>query len=838
MAEAVNVMSGEQPGAGSVERRTLPERQARWQRSDRFGAFAAALGAFSAAHARTVLMLSWLFAAGSALLIARLTVDAGFAALLPANTESVRQVHALEHRVSVPASYMIGVEAADPTLRAAAVADLLARGAHLDPSLVSGVTFDDKAARDFAWSNRWLFVPVSELESAREFLRTKLERASPFDLGLDDSDETDSAGVDALRKRLDDAKREAEKPGTFVSKDGHLQLVFLRTTFSGGDVNRGRALTALLRQSATDVERAHPGIKIGLAGDVVTTLAEHDALLRGMLLSTLATAGLVLGALFLFYRSTLAVGALSWALTAGVLATFALTYLTIGHLNIASAFLSSIVIGNGINSGLVLLARYSEERHNGLGVSEALDVATRGTAPGTLAAALTATVAYGSLALTPFRGFRDFGIIAAMGMVVCWLSAYVVLPAGLTIAGARIRGRSPARLGELLGRITPDHPRTAAVGLLLLGVTSAAAMHYLISDPLENDLRNLRSYTSALDEASRWMDKFDHAFGHGLDGGFAIGVERRSDASAVAARLRAVDVGKPERTRLFSSIHTLDDSLPVDQARKLTVLGEIRRLLDSPLLKHLSADERQRLGELRPPNDLAALRDQDVPQELAWPFTERNGDRGRIVLANTGLAVDSWRVSSLVSFARTVRGMKLGQGVIVGGSAFVFSDMLEAMRRDGPRATLAAALGSFLVVLALFRGSRYAGVTLVCAALGTTGLLSSAWALGIKVNFLDFVALPITIGIGVDYAVNIAARAREVGGPNAGRAALTSTGPVVMLCSYTTIVGYASLLFSQNRGIHSFGLSAMIGELTCLTAATVLAPALIDRPLRDRRKAE
>jgi hypothetical protein len=369
-------------------------------------------------------------------------------------------------------------------------------------------------------------------------------------------------------------------------------------------------------------------------------------------------------------------------------------------------------------------------------------------------------------------------------------------------------------------------------------VTTAAAAHYLISDPLENDLRNLRSYTAALDEASRWMDKFDHAFGHGLDGGFAIGVERRSEASVVAARLRAVDLGKPERARLFSSIHTLDDGLPTDQATKLTVLGEIRALLDSPLLKRLSADERQRLAELRPPNELAPLGDQDVPPELAWPFTERNGQRGRIVLANTGLGVDSWRVSSLVSFARTVKRMDLGRDVVVGGSAFVFSDMLEAMRRDGPRATLAAALGSLLVVLALFRGSRYARVTLVCAALGTTGLLSCAWALGIKVNFLDFVALPITIGIGVDYAVNIVARARGISGPRAGRAALVSTGPVVVLCSYTTIVGYASLLFSQNRGIHSFGLSAMIGELTCLTAATLLGPALLDAPLRMRRNTE
>ena len=61
-----------------------------------------------------------------------------------------------------------------------------------------------------------------------------------------------------------------------------------------------------------------------------------------------------------------------------------------------------------------------------------------------------------------------------------------------------------------------------------------------------------------------------------------------------------------------------------------------------------------------------------------------------------------------------------------------------------------------------------------------------------------------------------------------------STGPVVLLCSYTTVVGYASLLFSDNRGIHTFGLSAMIGELTCIAAALFLAPALLDLPATRR----
>ena len=111
-------------------------------------------------------------------------------------------------------------------------------------------------------------------------------------------------------------------------------------------------------------------------------------------------------------------------------------------------------------------------------------------------------------------------------------------------------------------------------------------------------------------------------------------------------------------------------------------------------------------------------------------------------------------------------------------------------------------------------------------------MLGCAALLGLKINFLDFVALPITIGIGIEYAVNIATRERQEG-PGRGARPGHRRGAVA-LCSYTTIVGYGSLLLSQNLGIRSFGLAAMLGELTCLGVALFLAPALLDFGLRRR----
>ena len=55
----------------------------------------------------------------------------------------------------------------------------------------------------------------------------------------------------------------------------------------------------------------------------------------------------------------------------------------------------------------------------------------------------------------------------------------------------------------------------------------------------------------------------------------------------------------------------------------------------------------------------------------------------------------------------------------------------------------------------------------------------------------------------------------------------SSVGPAVALCSWTSIVGYGSLLGSLNRALRSFGWYAMVGEVTTIVTALVLLPALL-----------
>ena len=119
------------------------------------------------------------------------------------------------------------------------------------------------------------------------------------------------------------------------------------------------------------------------------------------------------------------------------------------------------------------------------------------------------------------------------------------------------------------------------------------------------------------------------------------------------------------------------------------------------------------------------------------------------------------------------------------------------------------------------------GALAVLAALlmGVTWLVGGAAWLGEKLNYVNFVTLPITFGIGCEYPFNVYDRSRLLGGDVS--AAVRRVGGAVALCSYTTVVGYGSLLFADFQALQSFGRLAVSGEIACLTGALLLLPSLL-----------
>src|SRR5205085_8994287 len=123
---------------------------------------------------------------------------------------------------------------------------------------------------------------------------------------------------------------------------------------------------------------------------------------------------------------------------------------TIHYLNPNTAFLGSIIIGNGINAGIILLARYFEERRKGQALEVALPVALKTTWLATFAASAAAAASYGSLGAVSFRGFNQFGFMGLAGMLLCWVTTYLFMPPFIALA-ERVRPLRERRRSRTIG---------------------------------------------------------------------------------------------------------------------------------------------------------------------------------------------------------------------------------------------------------------------------------------------------------------------------------------------------------------------------------------------------
>jgi predicted RND superfamily exporter protein len=150
--------------------------------------------------------------------------------------------------------------------------------------------------------------------------------------------------------------------------------------------------------------------------------------------------------------------------------------------------------------------------------------------------------------------------------------------------------------------------------------------------------------------------------------------------------------------------------------------------------------------------------------------------------------------------------------------------MIRSVLHDGPIATVASLLAVLIIIAFIIRPAAAAVMALATLLLGVLLMVGAAGVAEVRVTFLNFIALPITFGIGAEYALNVVTRYREE--RNIIRA-VVSTGAAVALCSWTTIVGYGSLLAAHTQALRGFGAMAILGEISCLLAAIVALPAAL-----------
>ena len=225
---------------------------------------------------------------------------------------------------------------------------------------------------------------------------------------------------------------------------------------------------------------------------------------------------------------------------------------------------------------------------------------------------------------------------------------------------------------------------------------------------------------------------------------------------------------------------------------------------------------------------------EEAPPALLDRFRERDGTLGRIAAVTARPDARLEIAENLQAFVAAVRNVEIGGKIFdATGDKVIFADLLKDIEVEGPRTTFLSFAGVLLLVFIFFRNLRTSFEVVGSLTVGVILMCGAAAAIGLKINFFNFIVFPITFGIAVDYGANVAARVKERGGDVIR--SLAEVGPAVALCSWTSIVGYGTLLYSLNRALRSFGWYAMVGEVTTIVTALVLLPALLVLAERPRQ---
>ena len=171
-----------------------------------------------------------------------------------------------------------------------------------------------------------------------------------------------------MRQRMSSKSGLDEKfpGGVFTSKGAGGDYVWIAALPPGGLFveNAGEALLNAANDliKADPPTRYHPEMKVEPAGPIVTGIASRHAVERDIISVTITCLIIVALSIGLYFRRWRAIPLTGIPAAMGTVMAFAVAQLAFGYLNSSTAFLGSIIIGNGINYAIILMSRYEEHR--------------------------------------------------------------------------------------------------------------------------------------------------------------------------------------------------------------------------------------------------------------------------------------------------------------------------------------------------------------------------------------------------------------------------------------------------------------------------------------------
>jgi hydrophobe/amphiphile efflux-3 (HAE3) family protein len=607
----------------------------------------------------------------------------------------------------------------------------------------------------------------------------------------------------------------------------------------------------------TDIQLRSQRVVDTVGGDITVfgsgiISAEFSSVITdSLLIVTPAAVVLIIGFLVVAYRDLLDLLLGSFSLLLAVVWTFG--FLGLVGIPFSQLMISvpPLLLAVGIDFGIHAVNRYREDREDGYGVDEAMDLAVRQLVVAFFI--VTGTTVIGFLAnltsdLTPIR---EFGLVAAAGIVFTFLLFGVFLPAAKVLIdhrrdalpiptfsqaplGAEGSGlASVLRVGVSIGERAPR------VFLALVVVLTAVSGGYAAGISTSFSQEDFLPPEDTPDYLNELPEPF--APGDYTAVGTLNFLEEKFTASQGGSVTIYVEGDMEESTRL-EEIHRMGDDPPSTfvsedgRAESQSIVTVIeRRAASDPEFRRL-VDRNDRNANGIPDDNLGEVYDyllSSSSREQALQYLAEDRRSTQVVYSAEADASQSAVAADGREVAQRYRDTS---GVAVAtGSTVVFAAVSDLIF-DSAAQSLAVALALTVVFLIIIYGALEGlpslGVVNTIPIVASVALVAATMRLaGIAFNAFTATILSLTIGLGIDYSVHVVHRFIDERGEHdlvtALERTVRGTGGALLGSMLTTTTGIGVLVFSVLSILGQFGTLTAISILYSFVTSMIVLPSAL-----------
>ncbi len=432
---------------------------------------------------------------------------------------------------------------------------------------------------------------------------------------------------------------------------------------------------------------------------------------------------------------------------------------------------------------------------------------------------LTTAAGFASLMTAQMAILRNFGLYAAIGILIAWALAMVICPLGMywgSTTPVGVRGRYNARVDRLLGwieRTTIGRPGWVIAACLLMASLAMAGLERLESDTYSIQL---------LKQSNRCRadsDRIERTFGNYLSLEFTITTPAK-DGLKDPYRLRRID----ELQRRLEAEPEISKTLALPQ-----VVKRLHEVFRGEEKYHTIPDTSDQVSQLLflfesgPENDIRDFADYDyriARLTCRIPMTSARGMKK---------IIEKVQQHARKILNPGVKDLKLTPA----GYLPLYVRMMAYVTQSQIGAFATAFLVIFSLILLLFRSFSLTLAAILPNLFPLAITLGVMGWIGIRLDIATVMIAPISIGMSVDdtihffYAYREQMRACKGDTDAAVAATLRQKGPALLNTGVILFLGYVVLVMANVKSVIYFGLLTGLTMLGGVVAEAFLTPAVL-----------